>query len=256
VAGGVVVADGVVYAAAGIAHYDGTYVYALDAASGRVKWCNDSSGSLSEKVDCGISLQGHLYLADGELRFLGGGAYETARYDLSTGRCLNEPDDSVASRFRTAFYPYYPDYGRYMSLAHRMTDGRELIYDASYEGSQHRPLALLAPLPPETPRPVKEEARWPVYHPREPRRAALWTDRSGSRFNALVLAPGALLVAGHTGTGPSEKPFLAAIDIANGADIWREAIPAASVKSGAAVDCQGRIVVALENGLILSLAGP
>ncbi|HYW80595.1 MAG TPA: PQQ-binding-like beta-propeller repeat protein, partial [Thermoguttaceae bacterium] len=34
VAGGVVVDNGVVYAAAGIAHYDATYVYALDAVSG------------------------------------------------------------------------------------------------------------------------------------------------------------------------------------------------------------------------------
>ena len=71
------------YAAAGIAHYDGTYVYALDAITGEVKWCNDSSGSLSEQVDCGVSLQGELYIADGELRFLGGGKYEIARYDLS-----------------------------------------------------------------------------------------------------------------------------------------------------------------------------
>ena len=45
VAGGVVVQDGVVYAAAGIAHYDGTHVYALDAATGQVKWYNDTSGT-------------------------------------------------------------------------------------------------------------------------------------------------------------------------------------------------------------------
>ena len=63
VAGGVVAEEGVVYAAAGIAHYDGTYVYALDAVTGRVKWCNDTSGNLSEKVDCGVSLQGPLSLA-------------------------------------------------------------------------------------------------------------------------------------------------------------------------------------------------
>ena len=133
--------SGVVYAAAGIAHYDGTYVYALDAATGRVQWCNDSSGSLSEKVDCGVSLQGPLYLADGELRFLGGGKYETARYAAAGGKCLNLPNDTLESKFRTAFEPYFPEYGRYMSLSHALAGGKELEYDASYEGSVHSPLA-------------------------------------------------------------------------------------------------------------------
>ncbi|MFH1268089.1 MAG: PQQ-binding-like beta-propeller repeat protein, partial [Planctomycetota bacterium] len=62
VSGGVVVEDGVVYAAAGIAHYDGTHVVALDAATGEVKWYNDTSGTLSEQVNSGVSLQGDLYL--------------------------------------------------------------------------------------------------------------------------------------------------------------------------------------------------
>ena len=70
---GVLVAhDGTVYAAAGIAHYDGTHVVALDAATGEVRWYNDSSGQLSAKVNSGISLQGSLYLRGNELRFRGG----------------------------------------------------------------------------------------------------------------------------------------------------------------------------------------
>ena len=60
VAGGVAVQDGVVYAAAGIAHYDGTYVVALDAVTGKAIWKNDTSGALAEDVNCGISLQGEL----------------------------------------------------------------------------------------------------------------------------------------------------------------------------------------------------
>ncbi|MEK6239368.1 MAG: PQQ-binding-like beta-propeller repeat protein, partial [Planctomycetales bacterium] len=38
VAGGVLVEHGVLYAAAGIAHYDGTHVVALDAATGKLRW--------------------------------------------------------------------------------------------------------------------------------------------------------------------------------------------------------------------------
>jgi len=36
VASGVLVEDGIAYVAAGIVNYDGTYVYALDAATGRI----------------------------------------------------------------------------------------------------------------------------------------------------------------------------------------------------------------------------
>ena len=116
VAGGVVVQDGVVYAAAGIAHYDGTYVVALDAVTGEVKCKNDSSGVVSDEVDSGISLQGNLMIEAGELRFLGGNVYETARFDLATLRCLNTPHTEANAQFRTAFYPYYPTYGKYVSL--------------------------------------------------------------------------------------------------------------------------------------------
>jgi len=256
VAGGVVVADGVVYAAAGIAHYDGTYVCALDAVTGKVKWCNDSSGRLSEKLDCGVSLQGPLSLIDGQLRFLGGTKYETARYDLKTGKCLNEPEDRLITPFRTAFYPYYPEYGRYTWLDYHLADGKELVYDASYDGSTHSPLALLTPLPPGAQRAPKRESRWPLLRQGGPGPRALWAERSGHRFNSFVVAPNALLAAGHSGSGASEEPFLAAIDIASGADIWRQALPAAAVKAGTAVDRQGRIVVALENGQIVAFASP
>ncbi len=239
VSGGVVAADGVVYAAAGIAHYDGTYVYALDAKSGQVKWCNDTSGRLSPQVDCGVSLQGNLYLADGELRFLGGGKHETARYDLKTGQCLNQPDHTVVSQFRTAFYPYYPEYGRYMSLARVLPDGKELVYHASYDGTQHTALTLLT-----APGPGGAS-----------KRPAAWADKSGRRFTALIVAPGAVLAAGHSRTGVKEAAFLGAIDVTRGSDIWQEALPAAAVRGGTAVDCQGRIVVALENGQVLAFSG-
>jgi outer membrane protein assembly factor BamB len=246
----VVVRDGTVYAAAGIAHYDGTYVFALNAVTGDVKWCNDTSGRLSEEVDCGVSLQGELYIADGELRFLGGGKYEIARYDLETGRSLNEPDNSIASRFRTAYYPYYPDYGRYVSLAHKLADGRELIYDASYEGSEHSGLALFAALPAGAARPALERARWPLNR-RGPRRESLWADQGQALFNAFVASPGTLLAAGHTGAGDAEEPFLAAIDVSTGKDQWREPLPAAAVRAGAAIDAAGRIVLSLENGQVM-----
>jgi outer membrane protein assembly factor BamB len=251
VAGGVVVQDGVVYAAAGIAHYDGTHVVALDAVTGKVKWYNDSSGSLSEKVESGISLQGSLHLGDGELRFLGGDAYETARYDLQRGKCLNEPYEGVNSRFHTAFYPYFPEYGQYLSLDCTLPDGKALVYDASYEGSQHSRLALL---PSGAPRPQKPASRWPVRRRGQPEPKAIWQDSAGRRFNSFVVTPDVLLAAGKTGSGRAEGAFLAAINMKDGSDLWHQPLPCAVVKGGTALDAQGRILVSLEEGRVLCFA--
>ncbi len=249
VAGGVVVEDGTVYAAAGITHYDGTHVVALDAANGKPKWRNDSSGDLSKKVDCGISLQGDLYLADGELRFLGGNAYETARYDLKTGKCRNQPWDNLNSRFHTAFYPYYPVYGKYLSLDYTFPDRKSLIYDASYEGSRFSNLALFEPLPPGAQEPWKPASRWGRRNPPS-KRKAVWQDNSGRRYTGFAASPHILLAAGHA----RSKPILAAIDIKDGSTVWQQELPATPVKGGVAVDHGGRIVVSLEGGQVLCFA--
>jgi outer membrane protein assembly factor BamB len=243
VAGGVVVEDGIVYAAAGIAHYDGTHVVALDAITGEVKWHNGSSGTLSEKVKSGISLQGDLRIRRGELRFLGGGVYETARYNLKTGQCLNAPYEGVNARTQTAFYAYYPFYGQYLSFHHTFPDGTSLVYDAAYEGSRHSPLALLAARAPGV---DAGSAR----RRGQPERAALWA-RGGRRFNGLILGPKAVLAAGQTG---GRGAFLSLIDLKNGTDLWSVQLPAAPVKGGVAVDHQARIVVSLANGQVLCFA--
>jgi len=107
VSGGVAVKDGVVYAAAGLNNWDGTYVYALGAITGKPKWVNDSSGIVSKTWQNGISLQGRLRIGNGELQFKGGNVYKMARYDLKTGKCLNEPFDSIKARSRTRFRAYY-----------------------------------------------------------------------------------------------------------------------------------------------------
>ena len=65
--GGPVIADNVVYFAAGIWPSEGIYVYAVDAATGNVLWCNDTSGAIhmpqphgGANAHSGISAQGHL----------------------------------------------------------------------------------------------------------------------------------------------------------------------------------------------------
>ena len=89
VAGGVLVQDGVAYAAAGIIDYDGTYVYALDAMTGRPKWANMTSGHLDKSLRKGVSAQGVLTLASDRLWMPGGNVISPACYNLQNGECLS-----------------------------------------------------------------------------------------------------------------------------------------------------------------------
>ena len=72
--GGPVVRNGVVYFGAGIWPTEGIYLYALDAASGRVIWCNDDSGGLEwdqphrgSRAFSGVAPQGHLAVTEKQL---------------------------------------------------------------------------------------------------------------------------------------------------------------------------------------------
>ena len=62
-----------------------------------------------------------------------------------------------------------------------------------------------------------------------------------------------MLVAGHADEAP-DKPFLAAISIADGTDLWQQDLPADAVKGGTAVDAEGRVFVTLENGQLICFA--
>ena len=253
VAGGVVFENGKVYAAAGLTHYDGTHVVALDAKTGELLVENNSSGKLAEEVNDGVSMQGNLKIVDGELRFLGGGVYETARFDLTTLNCLNTPKPQVTSQYRTAFYPYYPAYGKFVSLEYTCEDGNVLSHDASYEGSVFGNLALHTPLPPGAL--IKDKAREFLRRRgrKSPESKILWEDKLQRRFTSFIASPELLVATGHPDNNPN-LPFLAAIKIRDGTDVWLHELPADAVKGGTAVDADGRVFVALENGQLWCFA--
>jgi len=84
---GVLVRDGVAYVGAGIIDQDGTYVYALDAETGKIIWQNNSSGHLNAELRKGVSVQGNLSIQGGHLLMAGGNQVSPARYDLQSGAC-------------------------------------------------------------------------------------------------------------------------------------------------------------------------
>lgn len=92
--GAPVVADGVVYFAAGIWPFMGTFLHALDARTGRVIWTNDGDGSMYIKQPhqtdafAGVAPQGQLAVADDRL-LVPGGRSVPAVYDRHTGKLLH-----------------------------------------------------------------------------------------------------------------------------------------------------------------------
>ena len=175
--------------------------------------------------------------------------YETARYDLGTLACLNSPQKQVHSQFRTAFYPYYPSYGKFVSLDVMCQDGCSLTHDASYEGSQFSNLTLQEPLPPGVNKPRKEAARWIRNRGGQPPKT-IWRDQANRRFTSFIVSNQQLLATGHSEAHP-DQPFLVAIDIEDGSDIWLVPLPAEAVKGGTAIDQDGRIFVATEDGTLI-----
>ncbi len=93
---GVLVDGGVVYATAGMWPADGVFVYALDAATGTVIWCNDTSGLIydartlhtgSDFATYGVCPQGALLASDTILLVPTGKALP-AGFDRKTGQLL------------------------------------------------------------------------------------------------------------------------------------------------------------------------
>ena len=171
-----------------------------------------------------------------------------ARYDLATLKCLNEPVSQVNSQFRTAFYPYYPSYGKYVSLDHQCADGCLLNHDASYEGSQFVNLSRIPALPPGAAIPPQEAARWVRRGGKLP--DPIWHDTVNRRFTSFVVSDEMILAGGHPDL-QEDSPFLVAIDATNGTDRWIAPLPSIPVKGGVSIGHDGRILVSMENGRLL-----
>ena len=94
VRGGPVVADGVVYFAAGIWPSEGIYIYAAEAASGKVIWCNDTSGGIEMPqphggavAKSGVSAHGNLVIA-GDVLLVPTGRAVPAAFSRADGKLL------------------------------------------------------------------------------------------------------------------------------------------------------------------------
>ncbi|NUQ63878.1 MAG: PQQ-binding-like beta-propeller repeat protein [Pirellulales bacterium] len=258
VASGVLADRGVLYAAAGIASYDGTHVYSLDAKTGRLRWHNDACGQLAPgQGNPGVSVQGHLLLEGDVLYLAGGSAVSPAMFDAGSGRCLNEVADPLCTAPR----------GRDLFLVgDRVVAYDRILYSPKQYWQGHfytGPLCqaygngvtvrggeqYVARIDPAS------ASRWTrdLWHTEVPPKR-LWQSDCFELAQAVVLGKDAAVFAGRmkTEAGVSEPCYaMAAFANSDGSLLWTEPLPAMPVSFGLATDAAGRLLVTTEDGRIL-----
>jgi outer membrane protein assembly factor BamB len=263
-ASGVLVQDGTAYAAAGMVNFDGTYVYALDAVTGRIKWQNNTSGHLDRQAHTGVSVQGHLLLCGDKLYMPGGNSISPAVYNVTDGACLNDPGplakcesqsprgwelSLLGDQVAACGKPFYahPDYDVFDATAFNKVfltsaTGRDIVWVSSQNSKQ---LLCFEQLDRELLRKKMAEPGnrfnldWKRLGIKD---NPLW-DRECKGSAAMAVCSNAVVVAG--------KSEIVALNLKDGTPLWSQVLPSPAVPWGLAVDRDGRAVVTLEDGQIL-----
>jgi outer membrane protein assembly factor BamB len=263
VGSGVLVAEGVAYAAAGIVNYDGTHVYALDAETGRLKWQNNTSGHLDPDGHSGVSVQGQMMVVGDRLYLAGGNAVSPAIYDRASGRCLNDPakleqtvNNNIPGSFAVRGNELYRLGSQVMvSGKPHYADPRWPVYDDQVLKKSllttrgDRALVwlnnarLLCFTNTDADFPQKVLAAW--GRPRIPDHVPAW-DQACKDSLALAVGENAAVVA-----RPAE---VTAYDLKDGRVLWTHPLSNPPVPWGLALTRQGRVVATLEGGKVLCLS--
>lgn len=262
-----------VYAAAGLLNYDGTYVCALDAVTGRLKWMNAASGTLNHGLGLGVSVQGNLALAGNRLWLAGGNNVSPAGYELTTGRCVNRPpgetgptgnrgsdvlgflgkyvmtggprlftqDDDKLVDWTAPYQVFQPDVPGRASAARF----KGLIPPAAGNGviavAGKGPVVCLS---------QQAEDDW-MGSPQTPARRLRWVARSLRNCRALAVTRNCVLAAGRPATGNDHGWVLQALDLQSGTPRWTQELSDRPVRNGLLVTRDGRVVAVLENDWVV-----
>ena len=240
VGSGVLVEDGVAYAAAGMANYDGTHVTAIDAVTGKSRWHNGTSGHLhAERDDSGAGVQGHLLLHKGGLFMGSGNLVRLARYAISDGK-FNKAGGGrgkdlyvLNGQVRASGNPLYwrPQDSHYIQAAGFPVGDRYLLVN-------ERRVGLSTTLPD-----AKGNGKFS------------WSTNTFNENCAVAMSKDAVVVDGanHVGKGEDLKSTagLRVIALADGRQIAKQPLPALPVGWGALVDRKGRIVISLRDGRVV-----
>lgn len=260
-ASGILVEDGIAYVSAGIVNYDGTYVYALDAETGEIKWQNNTSGHLDQEARTGVSVQGHQLLHDGKLYLASGTSISPAVYNLTDGKCLNDPKplancvsqsprgwelSLLGEQVVACGRPFYAhnvfDNTVFNKVFLTSSDGRDIAWVSNQNnkkvfcfGGINRQLLRQRMANPGN----RFNIDWKKLGIKE---KPLW-NYDCKESVALAVCKNAVVVA--------NKKEIVALDLKDGKVLWSQPVPSPPVPWGLAVDRNGNVVVSLENGQVL-----
>jgi outer membrane protein assembly factor BamB len=248
VSSGVLIEDGVAYAAAGIANYDGTHVYALEAATGKVRWQDNTSGNTAGGQGVGVSVQGALLSLGGKLYLAGGNRVPVAAYDMADGTFQGlRPAPAMTDRRGPRGHDLFARHDGSVMVAgwtplHTRPEDVHFIDYAELPVGPAVLFVLQNAL--GVGLPGQGEAGGPK---------PVWTGKPFQENVAVVLAENAVVVAGTDREYPQpdaakETYGLAALDLADGRVLWKHALPAGPVAWGLAIDRRGEVLVTLRDG--------
>jgi hypothetical protein len=269
VASGVLVEDGTAYVAAGIINLDGTHVYALDAVTGRIKWQNNTSGHLDPEARIGASVQGHMLIHDGKLYLASGSSFSPAVYDITDGKCLNDPAPLKECRSihprgwelflvgTSVLVGGQPFYGHPDNVVYSLDVTRKVFHASN--GSKdivwidNNKIMCFDPIDPGSLDKLYVESNEESWMeniwlrnfeiPDEP----LWeVDAEGS--NAIAICKNAVVLTSSPESGVSS---VGAGRFDDGKFLWGFELPASPVPWGLAVDSEGRVFVTLKDGQVM-----
>lgn len=287
IASGVLVQDGVAYAAAGIIDYDGTYVYALDGETGKPVWGNTTSGHLDKVLRKGVSAQGILTIAGNRLWMPGGNIISPACYALKDGKCLSRSVGNGSPRANrgeeigvlSGDYLVFGGRLQYSAVRNYVNPGAftvarigsDGIGKAMHIGSGKIPPAWSSEIfvtangPRSLPMCVDSaslvdhlEKAKPADLRRQPWYAGTlerkWTvnEIQDSDAVAFVVAKNAIITAleQQRPRSLSSKWTLAGLDPKTGKVIWTKPLKSAVLPGGVLVERHGRIIVVHEDGSV------
>jgi len=241
VGGGVVVQDGVVYAAAGMVNYDGTHVYALDAETGSIVWHNNTAGHLGINApDSGAGVQSHLLLHGDSIYMSGGGQAPMVAFNVQDGKCSRKGSGRGKDLFvfknqvRATGNPLYwrPEDSHYIMSA--VLDSSAGHISIAEPGQ----VSLVGDKTDDKGKPI-----------------AVWSRKPIQEINAAAITSDTLLIAGVTRQMNDDNwhtnAELIALNLTDGKPIWRKPLPAEPVSWGIAINQSSEIVVSLQNGQVV-----
>jgi outer membrane protein assembly factor BamB len=260
VGSGVLVEDGVVYAAAGIASYDGTHLFALKVENGEIVWQNNTSGRLGESDDgAGISVQGHLLKNEDRLYLAGGNVVSPAVYSVEDGTCLNSLEElwTKTPRGRELFLVNDKVYA-----FDRLLYGPEQYQVGRYHAKERFAQAMQGEI---IVRARAEQVVSITLDEETGEAVGLWENKEFISTAALAIAGDQVIVVGKLVS--EEKPEgddepveeaqpvfrVAGLNSQDGTTSWSFDLPGEPRPWGLSVDRDGRVVVALVDGGLVCL---